>query len=59
MEEKIELLKTHLIIFGRKQNYVLVLSLGIHELDEETCLVHFDTFKSRDRNHSDEKIRWI
>jgi hypothetical protein len=46
MDEKIELLKTHLPSFlvENKEMYS-VLSIGVHELDENTCLQHFDTLR--------------
>ena len=46
MDGKIELLKAYLPIFlvDHKELYS-ILSLGIHELDENTCLQHFDTLR--------------
>ena len=46
MDEKIELVKDYLPIFlvEHKELYS-ILSLGIHELDENTCLQHFDTLR--------------
>lgn len=46
MDGKIELLKAYLPTFlvDHKELYS-ILSLGIHELDENTCLQHFDTLR--------------
>lgn len=46
MDEKIEILKDYLPAFlvDHKELYS-ILSLGIHELDENTCLQHFDTLR--------------
>lgn len=46
MDEKIELLKAYLppFLVEHKELYS-VLSLGIHELDENTCLQHFETLR--------------
>lgn len=46
MDKKIELLKAYLPTFlvDHKELYS-ILSLGIHELDENTCLQHFDTLR--------------
>lgn len=57
MEEKIELLKTHLPSFlVENKTMYSVLSLGIHELDEETCLAHFDTLRVGIEIILDEKL---
>lgn len=46
MDEKIGLLSKHLPdFFVQNKSIYSVLSLGIHELDENTCLAHFDTLR--------------
>lgn len=46
MEEKIELLKSYLPPFlVENKTLYSILSLGIHELDEQNCLAHFDTLR--------------
>jgi hypothetical protein len=57
MDEKIELLRTYLPTFlvDNKTMYS-ILSLGIHELDEQTCLAHFDTLKVGIEIILDEKL---
>ncbi|TLF46907.1 short-chain dehydrogenase [Maribacter aurantiacus] len=46
MDEKIELLKSYLPSFlVDNRTMYSVLSLGIHQLDENTCLEHFDTLR--------------
>ncbi len=47
MEEKIELLKDYLPSFlVENKSLYSILSLGIHELDEETCLANFDVLRA-------------
>lgn len=46
MEDKIELLQRHLPAFLVENRKVYsILSIGIHELDEETCLTFFEVLK--------------
>lgn len=46
MDEKIDLLHSYLPKFlVENKSMYSILSLGIHELDEETCLAHFDTIR--------------
>jgi hypothetical protein len=46
MDEKIELLKLYLPSFlVENKSMYSILSLGVHELDENTCLAHFDTLR--------------
>lgn len=46
MDEKIELLKNYLPDFlVENKSLYSILSLGVHELDEKTCLEHFDTLR--------------
>jgi hypothetical protein len=46
MEEKIALLKDHLPDFLVENRKVYsILSIGIHELDEEDCLTYFEAMK--------------
>lgn len=46
MEEKIDLLKSYLPSFlVENKSMYSILSLGIHELDENTCLTHFETLR--------------
>lgn len=46
MDEKIELLKLYLPTFlVENKTMYSILSLGVHELDENTCLNHFDTLR--------------
>jgi hypothetical protein len=57
MDEKIELLKSYLPDFLVENKPIYsVLSLGIHELDENTCLAHFDTLRVGIEIILDEKI---
>lgn len=46
MDQKIELLSAHLpsLLVDNKSMYS-ILSLGVHELDENSCLAHFDTLR--------------
>lgn len=57
MDEKIEMLSTHLpdFLVDHKTMYS-ILSKGIHELDEETCLLHFDTLRVGIEIILDEKL---
>ena len=57
MDEKIELLKIYLpqFLVENKAMYS-ILSLGIHELDEKTCLAHFDTMRVGIEIILDEKL---
>lgn len=46
MDEKIELLQAYLPTFlVENKSMYSILSLGVHELDENTCLAHFDTLR--------------
>ena len=46
MDGKIELLSSYLPAFlVENKSIYSILSLGIHELDENTCLAHFDTLR--------------
>ncbi|MDR1699103.1 MAG: hypothetical protein LBR75_04705 [Prevotellaceae bacterium] len=46
MDEKIDVLKSYLPNFlVENKTMYSILSLGIHELDENTCLAHFETLK--------------
>lgn len=57
MDEKIDLLQAYLPTFlvENKEMYS-ILSLGIHELDEQDCLAHFDTLKVGIEIILDEKL---
>lgn len=57
MDGKIELLKLYLpqFLVDNKAMYS-ILSLGIHELDERTCLAHFDTMRIGIEIILDEKL---
>jgi hypothetical protein len=57
MDQKIDLLDTYLPDF-LKENKALysILSLGIHELDEKTCLAYFDTLRVGIEIILDEKL---
>ncbi|MEO7049932.1 MAG: hypothetical protein ABI091_31800 [Ferruginibacter sp.] len=57
MDEKIELLKKYLpqFLVDNKSMYS-ILSLGIHALDEKTCLAHFDTLRVGIEIILDEKL---
>ena len=57
MDQKIELLSTHLpdFLVSHKSMYS-ILSKGIHELNEETCLKHFDTLRVGIEIILDEKL---
>lgn len=57
MDEKIDLLHAYLPSFlvDNKSMYS-ILSLGIHELDEQTCLAHFDTLRVGIEIILDEKL---
>ncbi|MDI1315098.1 hypothetical protein [Prosthecobacter sp.] len=47
MAEKIDLLKHELPSFlVEHRSLYSILSLGIHELDEDACLTHFDVVKT-------------
>jgi hypothetical protein len=57
MDQKIELLSAHLPDFlVENRSIYSVLSLGIHELDENTCLAHFDTLRVGIEIILDEKL---
>ena len=57
MDQKIELLSSHLPSFlVENKSIYSVLSLGIHELDENTCLAHFDTLRVGIEIILDEKL---
>lgn len=57
MDQKIELLAPHLPEFlVQSKSIYSVLSLGIHELDENTCLAHFDTLRVGIEIILDEKL---
>jgi len=57
MDQKIALLSTHLpdFLVEHKAMYS-ILSKGIHELDEETCLIHFDSLRVGIEIILDEKL---
>lgn len=57
MDQKIELLSSHLPSFlVENRSMYSILSLGIHELDEQTCLAHFDTLRVGIEIILDEKL---
>lgn len=57
MDQKIELLSSHLPSFlVENKSIYSVLSLVIHELDENTCLAHFDTLRVGIEIILDEKL---
>lgn len=57
MDQKISLLSAHLPSFlVENRSIYSVLSLGIHELDENTCLAHFDTLRVGIEIILDEKL---
>jgi hypothetical protein len=57
MDQKIELLSAHLPNFLVENRTIYsILSLGIHELDENTCLAHFDTLRVGIEIILDEKL---
>lgn len=57
MDQKIALLSTHLPSFlVENRSIYSVLSLGIHELNENTCLAHFDTLRVGIEIILDEKL---
>ncbi|UZT79825.1 hypothetical protein OF113_07165 [Ectopseudomonas chengduensis] len=57
MDQKIQLLSSHLPSFlVENKSMYSVLSLGIHELDEDTCLAHFDTLRVGIEIILDEKL---
>jgi hypothetical protein len=57
MDQKIGLLSAHLPVFlVENKSIYSVLSLGIHELDENTCLAHFDTLRVGIEIILDEKL---
>lgn len=57
MDEKIELLHSYLPKFLVENKLMYsILSLGIHELDEKTCLAHFDTLRVGIEIILDEKL---
>jgi hypothetical protein len=57
MDEKIQLLSPHLPNFlVENKSIYSVLSLGIHELDENTCLANFDTLRVGIEIILDEKL---
>jgi len=57
MDEKIELLKSYLPEFLVENNSIYsILSLGVHELDENKCLTHFDTLRVGIEIILDEKL---
>ena len=57
MDEKIKLLANHLPTFlVENKSIYSVLSLGIHELDETTCLDNFDTLRVGIEIILDEKL---
>ncbi|RPD40603.1 short-chain dehydrogenase [Chitinophaga barathri] len=57
MDEKIDLLHSYLpnFLIESKSMYS-ILSVGIHELDEQTCLAHFDTLRVGIEIILDEKL---
>ncbi len=57
MDEKIDLLSTYLPTFLVENKLMYsILSLGVHELDESTCLAHFDTLRVGIEIILDEKL---
>lgn len=57
MDQKIGLLSAHLPAFlVENKGIYSILSLGIHELDEKTCLAHFDTLRVGIEIILDEKL---
>ena len=57
MDRKIELLHDYLPSFlSDNKDMYSILSLGIHELDEKTCLAHFDTLRVGIEIILDEKL---
>ena len=57
MDQKIALLSAHLPSFLVEHKSIYsVLSLGVHELDEKTCLDHFDTLRVGIEIILDEKL---
>lgn len=57
MDNKIDLLKNYLPSFlAEHKELYSVLSIGIHELDENTCLQHFDTLRVGIEIILDEKV---
>lgn len=57
MDEKIELLKSYLPPFlVENKGMYSILSVGVHELDEDTCLKHFDTLRIGIEIILDEKL---
>lgn len=57
MDEKIDLLKDYLPSFlVQNRSIYKILSKGIHQLDENTCLAHFDTLKVGIEIILDEKL---
>jgi hypothetical protein len=57
MDEKIEMLKSHLPNFlVENKGLYSILSLGIHELDEVTCLTYFNTVRTAIEIILDEKL---
>lgn len=57
MDQKIELLASQLPAFLVENKAIYsVLSMGIHELDEQTCLAHFDTLRVGIEIILDEKL---
>lgn len=57
MDEKIDLLHSYLPTFlVENKTMYSILSLGIHELDEQTCLAHFDTLRVGIEIILDEKL---
>lgn len=57
MDEKISMLKNHLPEFLVTNRIIYsILSLGVHSLDEQTCLDDFDSIKASIELILDEKI---
>lgn len=57
MDEKIKMLSSHLPSFlVENKTMYSILSKGIHELDEKTCLAHFDTLRVGIEIILDEKL---
>jgi hypothetical protein len=60
MDEKIEMLHSYLPPFlVENKSMYSILSLGIHELNEQTCLAHFDTIRVGIEIILDEKLEII
>ena len=60
MDEKIEMLHSYLPSFlVENKTMYSIMSLGIHELNQQTCLAHFDTLRVGIEIILDEKLEII